>query len=40
MVKAFIDRIEEVNPIINAVVDDRFEECLEEAKEIDKYLKK
>nr|CAI5846817.1 unnamed protein product [Callosobruchus analis] len=36
IVQAFIDRINEVNPILNALVDDRFEEALEEAREIDK----
>ncbi|XP_018576559.1 fatty-acid amide hydrolase 2-A-like [Anoplophora glabripennis] len=36
VVQAFINRIQEVNPILNAVVDDRFEEALEEARKIDK----
>lgn len=36
VVSAFINRIKEVNPIINALVDDRFEEALEEARKIDK----
>ncbi|VEN40328.1 unnamed protein product [Callosobruchus maculatus] len=36
IVQAFIDRIKEVNPIINALVDERFEEALEEARKIDK----
>ncbi|CAH0563322.1 unnamed protein product [Brassicogethes aeneus] len=36
VVEAFIDRIKEVNGIINAVVDDRFEEALQEARKIDK----
>lgn len=35
LVQAFIDRINEVNPILNAVVDERFSEALEEAKTID-----
>lgn len=35
VVQAFIDRIKEVNPVINAIVDDRFEEALIEAKQID-----
>lgn len=38
VVKGFIERIQEVNPIINAVVDDRFEEAIAEAKEIDKNI--
>nr|CAH7720420.1 unnamed protein product [Callosobruchus chinensis] len=36
VVQAFIDRINEVNPIINSLVDNRFEEALEEARKIDK----
>lgn len=35
VVQAFIDRIREVNPILNAVVDHRFEEALEEARKLD-----
>ena len=35
VVRAFIHRIEEVNPIINAAVDDRFTEALEEAARVD-----
>ncbi|CAG9765176.1 unnamed protein product [Ceutorhynchus assimilis] len=35
IVKAFIDRIHEVNPIINALVDERFNEALKEAEKID-----
>ncbi|CAH1980401.1 unnamed protein product [Acanthoscelides obtectus] len=38
VVQAFIDRIKEVNPILNAVVDNRFEEALEEARHIDKQI--
>lgn len=38
VVKAFIERIEQVNPIINAVVDHRFDEAIKEAKEVDKFL--
>lgn len=39
VVKAFIDRINEVNPILNAVVDKRFEEALDEARQIDVDIK-
>ncbi|XP_014615331.1 PREDICTED: fatty-acid amide hydrolase 2-B-like [Polistes canadensis] len=39
VVKAYIERIKQVNPIINAVVEDRFEEALEEAKICDKKIK-
>merc|ERR1712071_643745 len=35
VVRAFIDRINTVNPIINGVVDHRFDLALEEARQID-----
>lgn len=35
IVLAYIERIKEVNPLINAVVQDRFEEAIEEAKHAD-----
>lgn len=35
VVRAFIHRVEQVNPVINAAVDDRFAEALEEAARID-----
>jgi len=38
VVKAFVDRIREVNPIINAVVDERFGEAIAEAKKADKMV--
>ncbi|PBC26567.1 Fatty-acid amide hydrolase [Apis cerana cerana] len=38
VVTAFIERAKEVNEIINAVVEDRYSDALEEAKEIDKLL--
>lgn len=38
VVKIFIDRAKEVNKIINAVVEDRYHDALEEAKEVDKLL--
>ncbi|XP_975174.1 fatty-acid amide hydrolase 2-B isoform X1 [Tribolium castaneum] len=38
VVKAYIARIEEVNPIINAVLEARFERALQEAKQVDKLL--
>ncbi|OAD59959.1 Fatty-acid amide hydrolase 2, partial [Eufriesea mexicana] len=38
VVTAFIERAKEVNGIINAVVEDRYSEALEEAKEVDKLL--
>ena len=36
--KAFIERIHQVNPLLNAVVRDRFEEAIAEARYIDKVL--
>ncbi|XP_022908987.2 fatty-acid amide hydrolase 2-A-like [Onthophagus taurus] len=40
IVKAYIKRIKEVNPIINAVVEERFSAAVAEAKEIDNFLEK
>lgn len=37
---AFIERIKAVNDVINAVVDDRFDQALKEAQEIDRRLDK
>ena len=34
----FIARIKEVNPVINAVVSERFAEAIEEARRVDKML--
>ncbi|XP_064568988.1 fatty-acid amide hydrolase 2 isoform X2 [Zonotrichia leucophrys gambelii] len=38
VVEAYVERIKEVNPLINAVVKDRFEEALQEARQVDKLL--
>ncbi|XP_063612137.1 fatty-acid amide hydrolase 2-like [Penaeus indicus] len=38
VVKAYIDRIGVVNPVLNAVVDDRFRQALTEAREVDRFL--
>lgn len=35
VVKAYIERIKEVQPIINAIVDERYEDALKEAKAVD-----
>jgi Asp-tRNAAsn/Glu-tRNAGln amidotransferase A subunit and related amidases len=35
VVEAFITRIRQVNPMLNAVVDERFNLALEEAKQVD-----
>ncbi|CAK9821482.1 Fatty-acid amide hydrolase 2 [Anthophora retusa] len=40
VVTAFIERAKEINYIINAVVEDRYSDALEEAKEVDKFLQK
>lgn len=40
VVTAFIERAKEVNVLINAVVEDRYTEALEEANEVDKFLEK
>lgn len=39
VVLAFIRRIKEINPILNCVVDERFDEALKEAKVVDEKLK-
>ncbi|KAL8180984.1 UNVERIFIED_CONTAM: hypothetical protein K2H54_043409 [Gekko kuhli] len=38
VIETYIGRIKEVNPLINAVVKDRFEAALQEAHEVDKLL--
>ncbi|XP_018568284.1 fatty-acid amide hydrolase 2 isoform X2 [Anoplophora glabripennis] len=38
VVKAYITRIEEVNPLINAVIEDRFKQAIEDAKYADKLI--
>lgn len=35
MVQAYIDRCRMVNPLVNAIVEDRFEDALEEGRQID-----
>lgn len=37
---AYIERIKEVNPLINALVEDRFEAALVEAQEADQLVRK
>ncbi|CAG9772552.1 unnamed protein product [Ceutorhynchus assimilis] len=36
--EAYIERVKEVNPTLNAVVEDRFNEALKEAKQVNSYL--
>jgi len=38
VVQVFINRIKETNNLVNAVIDSRFEEALEEARQVDKLL--
>ncbi|XP_059210584.1 fatty-acid amide hydrolase 2-A-like [Centropristis striata] len=38
VVQAYIDRIQEVNPLLNAVVKDRFDAALQEASQVDKLI--
>lgn len=38
VVCAYIERIKEVNPIINAVVEDRFDAAIEDAKRADRLV--
>ncbi|XP_037764935.1 fatty-acid amide hydrolase 2 [Chelonia mydas] len=38
VVQAYIKRIEEINPLVNAVVKDRFDAALQEAQHVDKLL--
>lgn len=40
VIKAYAERIQEVNPYINAVVEERFEEALKEARKIDEDIEK
>lgn len=35
VIQSYIERIKQVNPLINAVVEDRFEAALQEAKQVD-----
>ncbi|GJQ74763.1 hypothetical protein Trydic_g21609 [Trypoxylus dichotomus] len=38
VIKAYIERIKEVNPIINAVVQERFSDALKDAEKVDKII--
>lgn len=40
VIKAYVDRIQEVNPFVNAVVEERFEAALLEARKIDEEIEK
>lgn len=38
IVQAYIDRIKEVNPYLNAVIEDRYEEAIKDARRADKMM--
>ncbi|XP_069696684.1 fatty-acid amide hydrolase 2-like isoform X2 [Periplaneta americana] len=38
VIKTFIARIKEINPILNCVVDERFNEALEDARKVDEFI--
>lgn len=38
VVQAYITRIKEVNPYLNAVVEDRYADALREAQEVDRFI--
>ncbi|KAL3277972.1 hypothetical protein HHI36_013312 [Cryptolaemus montrouzieri] len=38
VIRSYIERISEVNPILNAVIDERFQDALEEAKQVEEVL--
>ncbi|XP_059612344.1 fatty-acid amide hydrolase 2-A isoform X2 [Phlebotomus argentipes] len=38
VVKAYVDRCKQVNPLLNAIVEERFESALQEAKAVDEFL--
>lgn len=39
VVKSFIGRIKEINPILNCVVDDRFDDAVKDAKAVDDLIR-
>lgn len=39
IVQSYIDRIKEIQPVLNCMVEDRFEDALKEAKICDELLK-
>lgn len=39
IITAYIERCKEVNPLINAIVEDRFEAAIQEARKVDDFLK-
>lgn len=39
MVNSFIDRIQEINPVLNCVVADRFDDARKDAQKVDEIIK-
>ncbi|XP_057337021.1 fatty-acid amide hydrolase 2-A-like isoform X1 [Microplitis mediator] len=39
IVRAYIERCREVNPVLNAIVENRFEAAIKEAREVDQFVK-
>ncbi len=39
MVKAFVERCRDVNGMLNAIVEDRFLDALEDARKVDAFIK-
>lgn len=39
VVQSYIDRIKEIQPVLNCIVEDRFEDALKEARKCDELLK-
>lgn len=37
--QSYVDRIREIQPVLNCIVEDRFEEALKDAKKCDELLK-
>lgn len=35
MIRSYVERVKQVNPLINAVVEDRFEAAIQDAKNVD-----
>lgn len=40
IIRAYIQRIKQVNPLVNAIAEDRFRNALKDAKTVDDYLAK
>lgn len=38
MITAYVERCKEVNPLVNAIVEDRFEKAIQEARKVNDFL--